>query len=84
MTAPAPAAERARQLAEQVRGPLKAVEDATKAREKAEAKAADADAAWRQAIANARAAGCAQKDVAAAAKVHRTRVWQLLRGPVAR
>lgn len=84
MTTPAPVAERARQLAALASGPLKTLERARVARERAEAKLAEADATWRDAMRAAVDAGAPVNDVAATAGVHRTRVWQLLRRPTVR
>ena len=65
MTTPAPVAERARQLAALASGPLKTLERARVARERAEAKLAGADATWRDAMRAAVDAGAPVNDVAA-------------------
>jgi hypothetical protein len=81
MTAPATPLERAQQLAETAAGPLKAVEKATTARQHAEAKLAETDAAWQTAIKAAVEAGAPVLDVAAkAGGIHRSRVWQIVTG----
>lgn len=71
MPTPTPLDERAAQLAAQ-RAPLAAVTKATEDRSKA-------DAAVRAKILAALKAGCHVQDVAAAAGVHRSRVWQIRR-----
>lgn len=81
MTAPPTPLERAQQRVAAATGPLKTVENATKARERAVAKLDEADAAWRASIKAAVDAHAPVGDVAAAAGgIHRSRVWQIVSG----